>query len=383
MLAHYAESVMHWRVGTVAAVERSWGRAVQYAVDLDSPGQAPGPRVRALGYADLVGVLGAGDRVLLTTSALERGLGTGGLAFVVAAPDRLPPDPPAGPGHIVKARYTPQQQIVLAVDEQQSPHHGVLSSGSAAAGDLAGLPVLVADVHSALAPILVGVRSLAPQARVVHLYTDGGALPAAFSMTLARLAELGWLTAMGTVGQAFGGDFEAVTLHSGLLAARYVFAADLVVVAQGPGNVGTGTPYGFTGLAAGEALNAVHVLGGRGFGALRISAADARQRHHGISHHSRTAFGRVVLGEASLIVPHLPGEFGALVAQQAGDLAAGARGQVTLISEPVDGLLEALRACPIPLSSMGRGLDADEEYFLAQAAAGRAVARTLGSAEAR
>ena len=110
---------MHWRVGTVAAVEQSWGRAVQYAVDLDSPDQAPGPRVRALGYADLVGVLGAGDRVLLTTSALERGLGTGGLAFVVAAPDRLPPDPPAGPGHIVKARYTPQQQIVLAVDEQR------------------------------------------------------------------------------------------------------------------------------------------------------------------------------------------------------------------------------------------------------------------------
>jgi len=67
VLAHYAEPVMHWRVGTVAAVERSWGRAVQYAVDLDSPGQAPGPRVRALGYVDLVGVLGAGDRVLLTS----------------------------------------------------------------------------------------------------------------------------------------------------------------------------------------------------------------------------------------------------------------------------------------------------------------------------
>ena len=36
-----------------------------------------------------------------------------------------------------------------------------------------------------------------------------------------------------------------------------------------------------------------------------------------------------------------------------------------------DGLDAALRAGPAPLSTMGRGLDADHAYFLAAAAAGR------------
>ena len=45
----------------------------------------------------------------------------------------------------------------------------------------------------------------------------------------------------------------------------------------------------------------------------------------------------------------------------------------------VDGLLEVLRACPVPLSTMGRGLDADLAYFLSAAAAGRHAA-SLGLA---
>ena len=365
---------MHWRVGTITSRERSWGAAVQYAVACDA---SPGTALRAVGYVELVGDLEPGDRVLLTTAALDRGLGTGGLAFIVAAPDRLPPDPPTGPGHIVKARYLPQQQVVLAIDEQESPHHAALVSGPAAEGDLGGMPVLVADLHSALAPILAGIRDLAPHARVVYLMTDGGALPAAFSMTIAGLREAGWLAATMTIGQAFGGDHEAVTVHSALLAARHVLRADVAVVIQGPGNVGTGTPFGFTGVAAGEALNAVHVLGGRAVAALRISAADARERHYGISHHSLTAYGRIALGVADVVVPHLGGDFGDLVAAQAFDLAAGARGRLHLVSEPVEGLAQALRGCPVSLSSMGRGLDADLEYFLSQAAAGRYLARLL------
>ena len=46
-------------------------------------------------------------------------------------------------------------------------------------------------------------------------------------------------------------------MHSGLLAARHVLGADLAVVTQGPGNLGTGTPWGYSGVAAGEACNAV------------------------------------------------------------------------------------------------------------------------------
>lgn len=316
-----------------------------------------------------------GDRVLLNASALLRGLGTGGYAFVVVAPGRLPADPPPGPGHIVKARYTPMQQLLLAIDEQESPAHAAMTSGVPAAGDLGGMPVLVADLHSALAPILCGVRDVAPHARVVYVMTDGGALPLAFSQSVAGARCIRWLAATITVGQAFGGDHEAVSLHSALLAARHVLRADLAVVIQGPGNVGTGTPYGFTGIAAGEALNAVDVLGGHGLGALRVSTADPRERHRGISHHCRTAYGRIVLGAATLVVPQLPGAFGAQIAAEARALAASARGRLTLAEEPVTGLEEALADCPVPLASMGRGLAADSPYFLANAAAGRHAAR--------
>ena len=70
-----------------------------------------GTPVRALAYPELTGAPEPGDRVLLNTSALDLGLGTGGYALVIAVPDRLPPDPD-GPGHLVKARYTPMQVCV-------------------------------------------------------------------------------------------------------------------------------------------------------------------------------------------------------------------------------------------------------------------------------
>jgi hypothetical protein len=41
----------------------------------------------------------------------------------------------------------------------------------------------------------------------------------------------------------------------------------------------------------------------------------------------------------------------------------------------VAGLEQALRDSPVPLSTMGRGLDEDLAYFLACAAAGRHAAR--------
>ena len=69
----------------------------------------------------------------------------------------------------------------------------------------------------------------------------------AFSRSVAGLREAGWLAGTVTVGQAFGGDLEAVNLHTGLLAAAHVLHADVAVVAQGPGNLGTGSPWGTRG----------------------------------------------------------------------------------------------------------------------------------------
>jgi hypothetical protein len=317
--------------------------------------------------------------VLVNTTALDLGLGTGGYALVIAVPDRLPPDPVRG-GHLVKARYSPLQAAVPGADEQGSPHHDLLRD----ADDIGGMPVVVADLHSALPAVLAGVFSEAERAgfprsapgrlpRVVYVMQDGGALPAWFSRTCATLRDAGWLAATVTTGQSFGGDLETVTVHTGLLAARHVLGADVAVVAQGPGNLGTGTRWGFSGVAAGEAVNAIAALGGRPVASLRISDADPRERHHGVSHHSLTAYGRVALARADVVLPDLGGEFGGRVAAAAARL--GERHE--LVTVPVDGLEAALRACPARLSTMGRGLDQDLAYFLAAAAAGRHAGRLL------
>ena len=328
-----------------------------------------GTTVRALAYPALTGAPEPGDRVLLNTSALDLGLGTGGYALVIAVPGRLPPDP-AGPGHLVKARYTPLQACVAGADEQGSAHHDVLRD----ADDLGGMPVVIADLHSALPAVLAGYYAAqpggGPRPAVAYVMLDGGALPAWFSRTAAALAEAGWLAGTITTGQSFGGDLETVTLHSGLLAARHVLGAALAVVTQGPGNLGTGTRWGFSGLAAGEAVNAAAVLGGRPVASLRVSEADPRERHRGVSHHSLTAYGRVALARADVVVPDLPGEFGSRVAAQAAPLSA----RHDLVTVSTAGLAGALAACPVPLSTMGRGLDRDGAYFLAAAAAGRHAA---------
>jgi hypothetical protein len=235
------------------------------------------------------------------------------------------------------------------------------------------LPVVIADLHSALPAIVAGFRERRPDARVVYVMSDGGALPVWFSRSLADLREAGWVASTVTVGQAFGGDVEAVTVHSGLLAARHVLEADVAVVTQGPGNLGTGTRWGFSGVASGEAVNAVGVLSGRPVAALRISDADPRPRHRGISHHSQTAYGRVALFPADVVVPLLGGELGAEVRRAAAALADRHR----LVEVEVDGLVEAMSAVPTPLSSVGRGLAADPAYFLAAAAAGRHAASLL------
>jgi hypothetical protein len=365
--------VIRWRAGTVTAVLAEWAGVREVSVDLDpnsDDGEANGgtETIPALAYPDLVGWPEPGDRVLLNTTALALELGTGGHALVVALPDRLPPDPierwPLG--HIVKARYTPAQATVLGVDEQDSPHHALI----AAATSVHGMPVVIADLHSALPAVLAGVLADRPDARVAYVLTDGGALPLWYSRTVAALRPL--LCGTVSTGQAFGGDLEAVTLHTGLLAARHVLAADITIVTQGPGNLGTGTPWGFSGVLAGEAVNAVAVLGGRPIGALRISEADPRERHRGVSHHTLTAFGRVALAAAELVVPDgLSGELAAAVDADLEPL----RSRHRIVAIDTDGLDVALRGLPVTLSTMGRSLDEDYAYFLAAAAAGRHAAR--------
>jgi Protein of unknown function (DUF3866) len=169
----YPATVIKWRRGVVTAIRREWAGAVELTVLLrgddppeppaaalargDDPSEPPAATVRALAYPRLTGRPEPGDEVLLNTGALELGLGTGGYALVIAIPDRLPPDQP-GPGHLVKARYTPMQAIVAGADEQGSAHHDALRD----ADDIEGIPVVIADLHSALPAVLAGFFSQWP-----------------------------------------------------------------------------------------------------------------------------------------------------------------------------------------------------------------------------
>lgn len=375
--------MIHWRTGTVTAIRSSRPGLTEVDAALETP--LPGSEVdsiRAIAYTDAVGEPEVGDTVLLNVSALAKRLGTGGFGLIVALPERLPADPPPGPGHLVKDRYSPLQTMVLGVDDQESEHHGVMAE----AESIGGMPVLVADLHSALPAIVAGIRADNPQARIAYVLSDGAALPAAFSQAVAGLKEAGWITGSVSTGQSWGADYEAVTIHTGLLAARHVLGADIAVVAQGPGNLGTGTKYGFSGLVTGEHLNAAALLGGVPIGVLRMSNADARGRHFGISHHTMTSLSEIARPGVRVPVPDFTTLTETERAQMDPDpsiIADTVAGQLPglsdheLVDVDLTGLWQALEGSPVGLSTMGRRLPADAAAFLAAAAAGRYAAGLL------
>ena len=225
---------------------------------------------RAYVLTQLIGPVSVGDRVVVNTTAVDLGLGTGGWDVVHWNLSREAWSGPGG-GHVLKLRYTS-----LQVDT------GVAGE---AATDLAGKPVVACDLHSQLAPVAAAFAEAAPGRRLSYVMTDSAALPLALSDLVADLVDRGLLAETITCGQAFGGRREAVNLHSALVLAE----GDAVVVAPGPGVVGTGSRLGFGGLEVATVIDATTVLGGRPIVAIRYSGADARARHQGRSHHTTTA----------------------------------------------------------------------------------------------
>jgi hypothetical protein len=342
--------------------------------------------VYALNYLALGAPCKAGDEVLLNMTALDLALGTGGFAFVVpsASPKETAPNPvkagltcapsaspsPSASGHIMKLRYTPLQRELLAVEEEASPHHAAML----AAQSLEGTPVVCCGLHSQVPLVAAACKQFRPQARVVYCMTDGAALMLSFSELAAQARQSGLIDATVTCGQAIGGDLEAVNLYSGMLAARHVLAADVLVIGIGPGVVGTATPFGHGGIAQAEALNAAAALDGVPIAVLRLSFADKRARHHGVSHHSLVALGKATLAEAIIA---LPTDLEAAQAQavecalaQAGILDRHGVVEVPAAPEPV-----GLRG--LEVTTMGRGQQDDPAFFSAAFAAGILAARLL------
>jgi len=352
------------------------------SIEVERPGAqeavvaVAGKTERALNYPALTGVIGPGDQVLLNTTAVRLGLGTGGLHFVMkrlgGEGEKRMGEEPEQRGHIMKLRYTPLQFSCLSAEEPDSPHHDVLRTAS----NLAHTPVISCPLHSMIAPAAAGVKAAAPDLRIAYVMTDAAALPMAVSRLVTQLQRAGLIDVTVTCGQAFGGDYEAVNIFSGLLTASLAADADVIIAGQGPGNVGTATLYGFGGIEQGEIINAVSVLGGRPVAALRISFADARERHRAVSHHSLVALGRAALARAAVVVPEMAEERSTQVRAKLEAADIPSRHDV-VVENGEEGLAE-LAERGVQIKSMGRSVADDPEFFLAAAAAGKHAARLLG-----
>ncbi|MCL2881496.1 MAG: DUF3866 family protein [Coriobacteriia bacterium] len=325
----------------------------------------------ALSYPALTGECAVGERVLVNTTARDLTLGTGGVDFVVArghADDGVAfeeADTPAD-GHIMKLRYTPLQRNVLAVESQESPYHKVMGQ----VDSLEGIPVVCCGLHSQVPLVAAAIKQVDSSLRVGYVMTDQAALPLAFSKLVAQCRDLELLDATLTCGQAFGGELEAINLYSGLLASCHVQGCDVVIVSSGPGLAGTGTPFGHTGIAQGEAINAVGALGGNPIACLRMSFADKRERHQGISHHSLVALERIAAVPATAMIPYLEGEQQARVEAQLEAFRSRVEHYFAQLEQ--SGFSEeALRG--LQVTTMGRDPADDPVFFEAAFAAGAAA----------
>ena len=322
------------RRGTVTAITERLEGLVRLEVDGRS----------CVAYPRLTGPVAIGDNVLVNIQAVELGLGSGGFDVLHANLTRgleLRSEPGA---HVMKLPYTPLQHAVLHAEED----------GGEWPDRLAGTPVVCCSLHSQVAPACAG---LGDELAVAYVQLAGGALPISLSDAVRALRADGFLGAAVAAGPCLDGDVACVSTASALLwCARE--GIDAVVCSIGPGVVGTGARYGHGGVAAAEAANAAGALGGRPILASRVSDADPRERHRGVSHHTLAAI-ELCLGPVSVAWPEgleAPAEVGAV--------------------EQVDvsGWREACAG--LPLSHMGRGPDEDPWFFAAAYAAG-ALARRL------
>ena len=311
---------------------------------------------RAYAVTQLTGTCAVGDRLVLNTTAVELGLGTGGWHVVHWNLEREEFVEP-GPEHIMKLRYT-SLQFDAGTDELGHPEIDL---------PLGGVPVAVCSVHSQVATVAAAFADAAPGRRLVYVMTDGASLPIALSDLVVAMRDKGLVHSTVTAGHAFGGDKEAVTVASALGLAVHVLGADAVVVGMGPGVVGTGTRLGTTGIEVAPILDTVVALGGTPVLCVRASSGDHRDRHRGVSHHTRTV---LALTGAEPWIAHVP--------EEAADLS-GVR-----VAEVADGptAAELFDRLDLQVTTMGRTVHEDPLFFAACTAAGRLLAqRTLDPSE--
>ena len=215
--------------------------------------------------------------MLVNVQARALGLGSGGFDVLYANLTRGLGLAAAEGAHVMKLPYTPLQAAV--------PHAEEELTGGAFAASLEGMPVVCCSLHSQLAPACAALAGR----RVAYVQLEGGALPVSLSDAVRALRDRGLLEVAVAVGACFDGDVACVTPWSALAWAG-AQGYDVVVVAIGPGIVGTASPLGHGGVAAATAANAACALGGRPVIApRRLGSRFARPSSGGLAPHAHGA----------------------------------------------------------------------------------------------
>jgi len=255
---------------------------------------------KAINYRLITGEIKKNNRVLLNTTAVRLGLGTGGYHFIICNLDNTSNKNECNsPGHIMKMRYTPQQLRTLCVEEKDSPYHTKMEKMI----NLRGQIVVILPLHSLLAPLAIVFKKMFPNKNLIYIMTEGGSLSLDVSFLIKELKTRNYIDNTITIGQCFGGDLEAINIFTGIIAAKEVCNADMIAVSIGPGIVGTGTELGFSGVENVFVNYAVRVLGGKSFIVPRISLSEKRQRHYLISHHTVTLLNKLIDRKETVIFP--------------------------------------------------------------------------------
>jgi hypothetical protein len=292
-----------------------------------------------IAYPRLTGPVEVGDEVIVNIQARELALGSGGFDVLYANLTRGLDAVAEPDAHVMSLPYTPLQAATRHVEED-----------SELPKTLDGMPVVCCSIHSQLAPACAGLRRSG--ARIAYVQLAGGALPVSFSDAVRSLRRDGLLSVAVAVSPCLDGDVQAVTAASAL---AWVAGQgyDAAVTAIGPGIVGTGSALGHGGLAAAEAVNTTAALEGAPVLAVRASEADARERHRGVSHHTKAILE--LCGERATVAwPHGLDAPEWLAPREEVD---------------VEGWHEECGR--LPLSHMGRGLEDDPLFFMTAFAAGR------------
>ena len=150
-----------FRTGTVTRLLEERTGLQRIEVDLGD-----GPE-RAYVLTQLTGRVDPLDDVVVNTTAVELGLGTGGWHVVHWNLSRRELDLPGG-GHIMKLRYTSLQADTGAAEEDQpaGAADGDAAHGEVVLPSLGGVPVLVGGLHSQMGIAAVAVKSIDPSLRL-------------------------------------------------------------------------------------------------------------------------------------------------------------------------------------------------------------------------